>query len=150
MSQMATRTADSISADRPADGASQASGALVWWHALWGLAVLAAGAGLYAGFGEAPREVYYALACGIAPCLMALVVQSLPRTEARAILLVVWASFGAAACLLTGGVTGPLAPWILAPVAARGGARPLEPAGPGRGAVADGRLRGGPGPARRA
>jgi two-component system, cell cycle sensor histidine kinase DivJ len=115
---MVTRAADSISADRHHEPAPQPSGALVWWHALWGLAVLAAGAALYAGYGAAPREVYYALACGIAPCLAALLVQSLPRGESRAILLVVWASFGAGACLLTGGVTGPLAPWILAPVAA--------------------------------
>src|SRR5690349_17853334 len=115
---MVTHPADSIASERPGPAAQESSGAVVWWHALWGLAVLGAGAGLYAGFGGASREVFYALACGIAPCLIALVLQSVPRAPARAILLVVWASFGAAACLLTGGVTGPLAPWILAPVAA--------------------------------
>jgi len=115
---MLTQAADSLAVDRAAAPPSHRSGAMVWWHALWGLAVLAAGAGLLAAFGGADPNPYIALGLGIAPCLLGVAVERVANQRVRALLLVVWASAGGAACVFAGGITGPLAPWILAPVAA--------------------------------
>ena len=115
---MATPAADSIAVDLTAAPATYRSNAIVWWHALWGLAVLGAAAGLYAVFGGADLNPFYALGLGIAPCLIGVALERVSSSRARAFLLVVWASAGGAACIFAGGITGPLAPWILAPVAA--------------------------------
>jgi cell cycle sensor histidine kinase DivJ len=115
---MATPAADSIAVNLTASPATYRSNAIVWWHALWGLAVLAAGAGLYAAFGGGDANPFIALGLGIIPCLVGVAVERVSDSRVRALLLVVWASAGGAACVFAGGVTGPLAPWILAPVAA--------------------------------
>jgi cell cycle sensor histidine kinase DivJ len=114
---MVTQPTDSIAVDLTGARLDHRPTAMVWWHALWGLAVLAAGAGLYLAYGPEPRALYFALGLGVLPCLVGLAADRSQRSDVRAALLVVWASAGAGACLLAGGVTGPLAPWILAPVA---------------------------------
>jgi cell cycle sensor histidine kinase DivJ len=84
------------------------------------LAVLAlAGIGIGLGFGPLSGSVVSALSLMAAPALIsALVLSRGDGPRRRALLIVLWAAAGAGACALTGGVSGPLTPWCLAPVAA--------------------------------
>jgi cell cycle sensor histidine kinase DivJ len=61
-----------------------------------------------------------ALMRGIVPAAASLVLLSIDGRLWRTLLLAVWTICGALACGLTGGVSGPMAVWCLAPVAAAG------------------------------
>ena len=85
------------------------------WIALLG----AAGLGLSAAFGGLPGPVLWALALMAAPgAASMLILASADGPRRRALLLALWAAAGAGACALVGGLSGPLAAWCLAPVAA--------------------------------
>ena len=87
------------------------------WRLGWLSAVcLAAAAALFVADARA-WPVWSALAAGAAPALAALVLRR-PGERAEAFLLWLWAIGGAVAAGLTGGVSGALAAWCLAPVAA--------------------------------
>jgi cell cycle sensor histidine kinase DivJ len=91
---------------------------VVQWHAVWAVAVLLACAGLAVALEGAPRSAELALLVGAAPGVAGLLLRRADETRWRAVLLAVWAGCGAGACMLAGGVSGPLAVWCLAPVAA--------------------------------
>ena len=85
------------------------------WIALLGLA----GFGLSAAFGGLPEPVLWALGLMALPGLASiLILAAVDGPRRRGVLLVLWAAAGAGACGLVGGLSGPLAPWCLAPVAA--------------------------------
>jgi cell cycle sensor histidine kinase DivJ len=106
----------SIAHDASADGQRRlaAAGAAAW------LAVLAAaGLGLGAGLGPLSGALALALVLMAVPALaMALAMRSADGPRLRAALIVLWAAAGSGACALAGGLSGPLTPWCLAPVAA--------------------------------
>lgn len=87
------------------------------WHAVWTACCLLALAGLILGPGLPATSVVAVLA-GAAPGLAAFTLRRWDNGLARGSLLGLWAAAGAAACVLTGGVGGPLAAWCLAPLAA--------------------------------
>jgi cell cycle sensor histidine kinase DivJ len=107
----------SIAIDASAAGERRlaAAGAAVW------LGVLAVvGLGIAFGLGPLSGALISAFAVmGIPALVTALVLGgSADGPNRRAFLLVAWAVAGAAACGLAGGLSGPLTPWCLAPVAA--------------------------------
>ncbi|MBC7669565.1 MAG: HAMP domain-containing histidine kinase [Gemmatimonadaceae bacterium] len=77
---------------------------------------LAAGA---AAFTDATSlYVWLALAAGGVPALAALAVGERRDERLQSLILVLWATCGAGAATVTGGVSGAMSAWILAPVAA--------------------------------
>jgi cell cycle sensor histidine kinase DivJ len=85
----------------------------------WLGVLVVAGVGLGFGLGPLSASVVAALAAMAVPALVsALVLWSGDGPKRRALLIVLWAIAGAGACALTGGLSGPLTPWCLAPVAA--------------------------------
>lgn len=101
---------------------------VLWWHGGWSLALAASAAILWIAAGGFDATTALALAVGLVPVLCALALGRRGGPAGRALVLLCWGAAGAAACILTGGVSGPLAAWCLAPVAAAavlGGARPL-------------------------
>ncbi|CAN5335675.1 cell cycle sensor histidine kinase DivJ [soil metagenome] len=109
---------DSFDIDPHAPSSSASSRAVLWWHGGWALVVILAAIGLFFGLGGLKPAVFSALAAEVFPALLALALGPDERPKARAALLVVWAALSCLACILTGGVAGPLAVWCLAPVAA--------------------------------
>src|SRR5579871_293215 len=91
--------------------------ALARWHGGWVAAVGLAAAGLWLTapwtHGTGP-----ALALGAAPALAFLIARNYDGPTLRSVIVVAWAIAGGAAATLTGGVSGPLAVWCLAPMAA--------------------------------
>jgi cell cycle sensor histidine kinase DivJ len=100
---------------RAADGRAAEARAVVW-RAAW------LGATLIAGFALAFSPVGlsvtagFALLAGAAPAMIDLLVPR--RAPWRSLTAVAWAIGGATAAALTGGVSGPMAAWCLAPIAA--------------------------------
>jgi cell cycle sensor histidine kinase DivJ len=90
--------------------------ALAGWSGGWLAAVVLAAAGLWIGRADVSVLSWAALAVGAAPALLGLAVAG--RPAAWVSLVVVWSACAIGACLLTGGLTGPLAFWCLAPLAA--------------------------------
>jgi cell cycle sensor histidine kinase DivJ len=87
------------------------------WSLGW-LAALAVVTGvLRLGFGPLPTPVIAALILGAAPALVSLAPAWREEAAGRSLLLVLWAAAGAGACAMTGGLSGPLTPWCLLPVA---------------------------------
>ena len=88
------------------------------WHAAWAAVVMLTATAMALALPEMTWAAVGALLAAAAPGLAAvlLLVRDSPRT--RATLLALWSGCGALACMLTGGVSGPLAVWCLAPVAA--------------------------------
>lgn len=87
--------------------------------AAWLALLLVAGAALSLGLGPLPGSIIGAFALMAAPALVT--AAALAKTDGprrRAFLVVAWAAAGAGACALTGGLSGPLTAWCLAPVAA--------------------------------
>jgi len=91
---------------------------LFWWHVGW-LAAVGVGARLllFPGSGATRLDVA-ALVVGAIPAIYGLIAMQAKKGVDRALAVAVWSVGGAAACLLTGGVVGPLAAWCLAPMAA--------------------------------
>ncbi len=86
------------------------------WRLGWLAAIcLAAAATLFTDTGGWP--VWAALGAGAVPALAALVF-SKDDERTQSLMLVLWAVGGALAAVLTGGVSGAMAAWCLAPVAA--------------------------------
>ncbi len=82
------------------------------------LVVLAAvAAALWAGLRPLPPGVLAAFALMALPALASLLLVRGRTPAAYSLLLALWAIAGADACGLAGGLSGPLTPWCLAPVA---------------------------------
>jgi len=88
------------------------------WHAAWAVGVGLAAAALVVAVPDMTWAAVGALMAGVAPAVAALLLLVRDTPQARAALLGFWAGCGALACMLAGGVSGPLAAWCLAPVAA--------------------------------
>ena len=87
------------------------------WHLAWAAGVAATGVGLLAsGRLVSGAELAPLAAVGVAALAGAALAGLGPR--ARAASIVLWALAATSAVLMTGGVTGPLAAWCLAPLAA--------------------------------
>ena len=112
------QTADQGRAQSGAKHPARGRPELFWWHVGW---LAAAGVGarllLFPDSGATRLDVA-ALAVGAIPAAYGLVAMRARHDIDRALAVAVWSIGGAAACLLTGGVAGPLAAWCLAPIAA--------------------------------
>ncbi len=88
------------------------------WHGAWAAAVLAGLGGLWLAFGQPDERLLAALAAAAAPGVAGLALPGDEMSRWRALLLALWGVAGAAAAVLAGGISGPLAIWCLAPIAA--------------------------------
>jgi cell cycle sensor histidine kinase DivJ len=88
------------------------------WHGAWAAVVAAALIGLATSRIGLSWTVAAALLAGAAPGAACLMLRGHDGAGPRAALLALWAGCSAAATMLTGGVSGPLAVWCLAPAAA--------------------------------
>ena len=121
-----TAAPDSGARRTPSETLSQA----LVWHAVWTAGCLLALLGLLLGPGL-PWTSAAAVLVGAAPGLAAFALRRWDSGLARAALLGLWAAAGAGACVLAGGIGGPLAAWCLAPLAAAavfGGSRRMAEA----------------------
>jgi len=88
------------------------------WRLGWLATVtLAAGAAAFTP-GTIGIPVWLALMAGAIPALAALAVGDRQDERLQSLILVLWATCGAGAAVVTGGVSGAMSAWILAPVAA--------------------------------
>ena len=88
------------------------------WRLGWLATVsLAAGAAAFTP-GIIGLPVWMALIAGAVPALAALAVGDRRDERLQSLILVLWATCGAGAAVATGGVSGAMSAWILAPVAA--------------------------------
>ena len=106
-----------LSAENRAPSAEDLSDVLRW-HGAWAAVCVAALVGLVAARLPLGWPPALALLAGAAPGVAAFGLRRQDGSSSRAALLVLWAACSAAAAMLTGGVSGPLAVWCLAPAAA--------------------------------
>ena len=98
------------------------------WSLGWLVLVGGAGALIAAIYPADGRQIGLAVAAMAAPALPSLTLRRKGHDLLRTLLLVLWAVGAGVACVLGGGVSGPVAAWCLAPVAAAaalGGVRRL-------------------------
>ncbi len=96
-----------------------ADGREVWhWHRAWALGLAVAGLALAIAARGTPWAFAPALAVGLLPAVGAWVLAEHDSARGRDLLLAGWAIAGALACILSGGVSGPLAVWCAMPMAA--------------------------------
>ena len=88
------------------------------WSGGWLLASALTGIALGFAFPAERLMTGLALGVGSVPALATLVLRKDERPSLRYLQIILWAVGSGIACLLTGGVVGPLAAWCLAPVAA--------------------------------
>jgi cell cycle sensor histidine kinase DivJ len=100
------------------------------WSGGWALAALLTDLVLALVFPSETLLTSLALAAGAAPAVVSLLLRRNEQPAVQTLQIVLWALGTGAACLLTGGLTGPLAAWCLGPVAAgallAGGSRVAE------------------------
>ena len=101
----------------PATHADLTRGARVWFTA-WLSAVVVTLAALAVVYPGTLWPVAPALLSGAIPAAVALATRRRQSRREQSLMLALWALAAAAACILAGGVAGPLAAWCLAPVAA--------------------------------
>ena len=123
---MITSVTDQAAAARKARAAkaAQAPG----WSAGWAVSVAGAGLAIAAAFPAHFQQIAIAAGAMAAPALPGLFMRREGQGVLRTLLMVLWALGAAVACALGGGITGPLAVWCLAPVAAAaayGGSRQM-------------------------
>ncbi len=87
------------------------------WHGVWGGVVIGSLLGLTAGLNGLEWPSALALAVGAAPGIAGCFVHKVEWSGWRPALLGLWAVCAVVACLLDGGVAGPLAAWCLVPAA---------------------------------
>jgi len=122
--------------ERPRDRAERGARAraLAWWNLAWIIAIAMASLAIAAFLGLSEKAAY-ALAAGAAPALagFALLAGDHRSEPVRwTATLGLWAAGSAAAAIMAGGIDGPLALWLLTPVAVAGvlgGAEMLARAG---------------------
>jgi cell cycle sensor histidine kinase DivJ len=118
---MTLATATEVNSPAQAPAASAVSEELrnvLWWHCGWALALTVAAVVVSVVAPWSNGAPGLALIVGAAPAIAAIVALRWETEGSRIGLLAVWALAGAVAAGLTGGLTGPLAPWCLAPLAA--------------------------------
>jgi cell cycle sensor histidine kinase DivJ len=100
---------------------------MLMWHGGWAAVLWLSTAALVAA-PKANLATACAVGAGLIPTIAAFVLPWRNEATDRTRLLALWSLAAAIACVLTGGVSGPLAAWCLTPVAAAavlGGTRPL-------------------------
>jgi len=102
----------------PPAGPDAATRRAVWWHAGWALALAMAALAAVAVAPWRDANPGMALIAAVAPAIAALFLLRGEGGGTRIGLLVIWTAAAVIAAGLTGGVTGPLAIWCLAPLAA--------------------------------
>ena len=102
----------------PLGGHVQERKAILVWHGAWLGANAFAFLMLLICLQTIPWPIVGAFAVGVLPAIAALLWRDQDNRRARSLLLVLWAVCGGASCAMAGGVSGPLAAWCLAPVAA--------------------------------
>jgi len=105
---------------RPGQASSRtgAFGAAHLWRLGWlATVIFATGAAAFTP-GVVGLPIWLALAAGAVPALAALAVGDRRDERLQSLILVLWATCGAGAAVVTGGVSGAMSAWILAPVAA--------------------------------
>jgi len=90
------------------------------WSAGWLLFVGGAGAAVALAYPAETLRIGMAVGVMALPALPGLFLQRDSRDGVRSLLMILWAAGACAACVLAGGLSGPLAIWCLAPVAAAG------------------------------
>ncbi|HEY3890028.1 MAG TPA: HAMP domain-containing sensor histidine kinase [Caulobacteraceae bacterium] len=118
---MTLATAREVNSPIQAPAASPVSEELrnvLWWHCGWALALTVAAVVVSVVAPWSNGAPGLALIVGAAPAIAAIVALRWETEGSRIGLLAVWALAGAVAAGLTGGLTGPLAPWCLTPLAA--------------------------------
>ncbi|HEY5008013.1 MAG TPA: histidine kinase dimerization/phospho-acceptor domain-containing protein, partial [Caulobacteraceae bacterium] len=118
---MTLATANEVNSPAQAPTASTVSEELrsvLWWHCGWALALTVAAVVVSVVAPWSNGAPGLALIVGAAPAIAAIVALRWETEGSRIGLLAVWALAGAVAAGLTGGLTGPLAPWCLTPLAA--------------------------------
>jgi two-component system, cell cycle sensor histidine kinase DivJ len=101
-----------------ASSSTGAFGAASLWRLGWLASVIfATGAAAFTP-GVVSLPVWLALAAGMLPALAALAAGDRRDERLQSLILVLWATCGAGAAVVTGGVSGAMSAWILAPVAA--------------------------------
>jgi len=100
-----------------ASAATLSRGEALLWHQVWLGAVMTILVVLTLVVGLSWTAAA-ALVCAALPGAAGLALRWRDTAQTRAILVVLWAVGGAFACILGGGVSGPLAVWCLAPLAA--------------------------------
>lgn len=88
------------------------------WHLVWSLGILVGGS-LIALSGLTSSAIG-ALVLALTPPVAAQILLRADNRKARLALLVLWSVCVSIACALSGGLSGPLTPWLLAPVAVGG------------------------------
>jgi signal transduction histidine kinase len=124
--QTSAKLAD-LRPDSPASTAADPREVLRW-HAAWALGLFVAGLALAIGARQNLWTFGPALGLGMAPLIGAWLLEERDSPRGRDMLVVFWAIVTAAACGVSGGVSGPLAVWCAAPMAAAvmlGGSRRL-------------------------
>ena len=84
----------------------------------WLAACVATASGLAFAYPDRLWPIIPALLAGALPAAVGLLPGALTTRRNRSLLLALWGVMGGVACILGGGVSGPLAVWCLAPVAA--------------------------------
>jgi cell cycle sensor histidine kinase DivJ len=98
--------------------ALEAAASLVWWHAGW-LALLALGTALILILPiNMTGTALAALAVGACPAGAGLLLARSRNETAKIFILINWGVAGVLAACLTGGLAGPMAIWLLTPLAA--------------------------------
>jgi cell cycle sensor histidine kinase DivJ len=95
-----------------------ATRAIRLWSGGWLAATMATAAGLIIAYPDRLWPVLPALLSAAVPAAAGLLPGVVDTERRRGLMLVLWGVMGGLACVLTGGVAGPLAVWCLAPIAA--------------------------------
>ena len=88
------------------------------WHLAWAVAASATGAALFLLGVLSPGPDFIAVVAITAAAVLGAVAAAWGSEAISVVSILVWALAGVAACMLTGGTSGPLAAWCLAPLAA--------------------------------
>ncbi|MBN8552213.1 MAG: HAMP domain-containing histidine kinase [Caulobacterales bacterium] len=88
------------------------------WHLLWSLGIVALLVTTALGFPAARMAIQISLALGLIPGLIGMALWHLRSSRFRLILCGLWCASVTIAVGLSGGLTGPLATWTLAPLLA--------------------------------
>jgi cell cycle sensor histidine kinase DivJ len=98
----------------------------VLWHLAWALTVAGAAVALVLGGWMTQEPALAAVTLGAAPAVAGALLAASSARRGASLAIVIWGVFAAAACHMSGGALGPLAPWALAPLAAAAAFRKPE------------------------
>lgn len=101
-----------------AEAAARRAARALGWNTAWLVAVAAFGLAIAVGYPEIFPQAAAAVFAMTAPALVGMLAARARSELVRSLMLVLWGLGGGIACTVGGGISGPLAVWCLAPVAA--------------------------------